>query len=64
MGPVAPSILVFYVSAITGYGYRSIAHRGHRIVYTIIGERVIIVDFFHHARSTASMRRSLDDFCP
>ena len=63
-GPVAPSIAVFYVSSVTGYAYQSFAHRGYRIVYTIIDERVIIVDFFHHARSTASMHRSLDGFRP
>ena len=64
LGVVAPSIGVFYTSSVTSSEFRAFAHRGYRIIYAIIDERVIIVDFFHHARSTASMHRSLDGFRP
>ena len=55
LGPVAESIHVSYVSSQTGHAYRSVPHREYRIVYTVQGERVIIVDFFHGARSQRSL---------
>ncbi len=64
LGPVAESIRVFYVSPRTDYEYRSIPYRKYRIIYTIQGERVIIVDFFHGARSQRSLERSLESFRP
>ena len=64
LGPVAESIRVFYVSPRTDYEYRSIPYRKYRIIYTVQGERVIIVDFFHGARSQRSLERSLENFQP
>ncbi len=62
LGPVAPTLRVFYVSPLTDYRYRQITHRGYRIVYTIQAERVIVVDFFHGARTLGSLKRSLRGF--
>ncbi len=62
LGPAAPTLRVFYVSKLTGYQYRQITHRGYRIVYTIQGERVIIVDFFYGGRTLGSLKRSLRGF--
>ncbi len=53
---------VFYVSKLTGYQYRQITHRGYCIVYTIQGERVMVVDFFYGGRSVRSLERNLEEF--
>jgi toxin ParE1/3/4 len=33
-----------------GKGIRCIVHRNHRLFYTVVGERVIIIRIIHHAQ--------------
>lgn len=54
----------FYRSRITGYEYRYWPYRGYRIVYAVVGQDCIVVDFFHGARSVSSLKRSLRRYVP
>ena len=64
LGPVAESLRAFYVSPATGYAYRSFPHRGYRIVYVALDERVIVVDLFHGSRSPDGLMASLSAYEP
>lgn len=61
---VIGAFAVFYTSPATGYAFRQLPYRNHLIVYCVVAERVIAVDFYHGARSQAAMEEDLLNFRP
>ncbi len=61
---VGSALIIFYTSPATDYEYRSLSHKSHRIVFTVLPQRIVVVDFFSGRRDLASLKESLQNFLP